>query len=223
MNVNLDAGSSRHCQVVVYRLSGNKRERRCPRWFSQTRMTECAHIHLPVSGEFRRIDDGGFLARLRLRGVAPNVFPSRAVASFAGKAEHEPGLVIAVQWRTQRFEVSGMALHTPRRNASAEICISIPVSRAIDPLSEFGPERQRKLKQLISLPVKVSLSFSARADHDVEAFRARCRVGGNTRDRRLELALTVGLNLENQFRIGSLERVASGPEVARDRVQICDP
>src|SRR5258708_317434 len=96
---------------------------------------------------------------------------ARTVAPLTRDTEHHAGLVVTVEGRNgrnERLKKAGVTLEAPRSNGSLEICRSIDVSRAVHPLTKFGPISHGKLKELVLVPIQIGLSLPPGTDDDVE-------------------------------------------------------
>src|SRR5437588_3589868 len=129
-------------------------------------MAERATINLPLAAQLRRIHQRSIWRRIRSRGtlgaVARHVFPSRSMALLARKTQNKSALlVIVIVKRVNRIGVGGMTFKTARQDRAIKIGYAIQVSWTVDPRFQLRPVRDRKLKELISLPVKIALSFSS--------------------------------------------------------------
>src|ERR1700683_1709296 len=95
------------------------------------------------------------------------MFAAGAVAALAFDAEYKAGRVLLVRRWGKRSEVASVALEATRVYRAVEAHGAVFVAGTVDPVAAPAPPGDRKLKQLIALPVQVSLRF-AHADDDIE-------------------------------------------------------
>ena len=147
-----------------------------------------------------------------------HVLLARAVATFAGNAQHKICLVVAVHQRrwSKRLKICRMALDAPRYHRPVKIRRAVQVSGTIDPLVQFGPIRNGQFKKLIAFPVQVRLTLMSGADYDAKLFRMLLRVGRLADDRRLEKMSVALLHFENQRGIERLQNVPGRRKTSRD-------
>lgn len=82
---------------------------------------------------------------------------------FTRDAKHVIRLAIPIRRSRicHRFEIRSVALETTRQHWTTEVYNSIAVTRTVHPIAERRPIRNRKLEQLIVVPVKIRLPFAS--------------------------------------------------------------
>src|SRR5438105_7887632 len=115
------------------------------------------------------------------------MFPAPSMTLLARNAQFKSALlVIMVIEGVGGVGVGGMALKTARQDGAIKIRHSIKVSWTVDPGFQLRPVRDWKLKELISLPIKIALALSVRTDHHIEALAVACGLGSTALDRGLK-------------------------------------
>src|ERR1700753_2164265 len=120
-------------------------------------MTPRAKIHLAIARDVRGIQNCGGRGRRRLRSLPVNGFPARAIALLATDTQSKAGSDVFVDGGRQSLEIGRVTLQAARDDGPVEVSEAISIARTVDP-AQPGPIGHRQLKELVFVPVQVSLT-----------------------------------------------------------------
>src|ERR1700739_2594875 len=124
----------------------------------------------------------------------------RTMTALASDPELQALWYVPVR-RHKRFHwygVGEMALQAAGRNRPVEVGSAVAISRAVDPRVQIRPIGNWQLKELVALPVQISLAASAGANDHIHSFRPRRRNLGECPHSRLIETVRLCVHLELQ-------------------------
>jgi hypothetical protein len=120
-----------------------------------------------------------------------------------------------------------VAFHATRICPPTEVCRPVLIARAIDPAMPIAPITYRQLIQPVAMPVQISLSSNARANHNVDLLRSSQFARATLRNGSLEKPICPCFHQEIESRIsishsgpGDREPVRSPAKRSQNRVCI---
>ena len=113
-----------------------------------------------------------------------------------------------------------MTFEAAGQNGPVKVCRTVYISRAVDPMMQLSPIRNRKLEQSICFPIKICLPFGSRADDQIHLLFMLGQVIVLVSDSRLVKLTIVLFHQKSEFGVKRRQDVLALGEASRDRGHI---